>query len=88
MSHYLRRQLETSELPGEFSEKSHSSQVRLVVNVLLEKKCEEEVILVMLDYGYSESFANLMRMAHKHNCWWINIDCDGEYVAGLEINDW
>jgi hypothetical protein len=56
--------------------------------VLLEKKCEEEVILVMLDYGYSESFTNLMRMAHKHNCWWINIDCDGEYVAGLEINDW
>lgn len=58
------------------------------INVLLENTFEEEKIRVMLENGYSESFANLMRLAHKHNCCWINLDSDGDYVEGLEINDW
>lgn len=57
------------------------------INVSLENEFEEKVLL-MLDYGYSEPFANLMRLAHKHSCCWINLDCDGEYVDGLGINDW
>ena len=58
------------------------------INVSLDHDFEERMIL-MLDYGYSQSFVNLMRLANKHKCWWINLDCDGgEYVDGLEFNGW
>ena len=38
--------------------------------------------------GYSEAFIRLMKMAAKNDCWWINLDADGEDVEGLEQNEW
>ena len=38
--------------------------------------------------GYSDAFIRLMKMAAEHNCWWINLDSDGEDVEGLEQIEW
>lgn len=74
--------------PESFPTRVISHEYGWWIKVLLEKEFETEVILVMFAHGYSESFANLMRLAHQQKCWWVNLDCDGEDVDGLDINNW
>jgi hypothetical protein len=38
--------------------------------------------------GYSEAFICLVKMAAGNDCWWINLDADGEDVEGLEQIEW
>lgn len=52
------------------------------------KEFEDEVILAMRTRGYSEAFVRLMRLAYTQECWWINLDCDGDDIDGLEIIEW
>lgn len=38
--------------------------------------------------GFSDAFICLIKLASKSGCWWINLDCDGGEVDGLEQNKW
>jgi hypothetical protein len=49
---------------------------------------EEDKLLQIKRCGHSDIFINLIRFAAKNRCWWINLDCDGEEVDGLEYNEW
>ena len=49
---------------------------------------EEAKLHLIKQSGYSDFFIDLIKFADKNSCWWINLDCDGEYVEGLEYNEW
>lgn len=38
--------------------------------------------------GFSEAFIMLIKKASNWGCWWINLDCDGFEVEGLEVIEW
>lgn len=40
------------------------------------------------DRGYSLQFLKLLELARKNDCDWINLDCDGPEIAGLESVQW
>lgn len=58
------------------------------INIHEEKLLDDEIIKPMREDGYSEGFISLIKKASDHDCWWINLDCDGGYVDGLEIFKW
>jgi hypothetical protein len=58
------------------------------INVPEVKLLEEDLIQPMKCADYSVRFINMIKMASKNGCWWINLDCDGGYVEGLEYNEW
>ena len=49
---------------------------------------EEGKFQELKEDGYSDAFINLIKLASKNGCWWINLDCAGEEVDGLEQNEW
>lgn len=49
---------------------------------------DDDVLEQMLVAGYSQAFVTLMVYASKRDCWWINLDCDGEEVEGLLKHEW
>ena len=54
-------------------------------------RCPEHrafVLKTMREYGYSQSFIDLLKHAAQNDCWWINLDRDGEDVDELEQNEW
>jgi len=59
-----------------------------LINVMEGNLLEDEMIKPMRKDGYSESFISLIRKASEHNCWWINLDCDGGYVEDLRSHEW
>jgi hypothetical protein len=38
--------------------------------------------------GYSDAFVGVLSYASKHECWWVNLDADGEDEADLPTFDW
>jgi len=59
------------------------------INVPDKKLWEEELIASQIQsQGYSKDFLALILFAMKRECWWINLDCDGSYIAGLNSFDW
>ena len=38
--------------------------------------------------GFSDAFINVLRHAREHECWWINLDADGEDEEVLPTFDW
>ena len=53
-----------------------------------EQMLKEDVFPWMRGYGYSEAFINVIKMASKANCLWLNIDYNGDLVEGLSFCDW
>lgn len=58
------------------------------INVPEVKLLDEDWIQRMKCEGYSDRFINLIKMASENDCWWINLDCDGTNVDGLEPIAW
>jgi hypothetical protein len=59
------------------------------INVPEKKLWEEESKAdCMRKQGYSEGLISVLMFARNNDCWWVNLDCDGEYVDGLEIFEW
>lgn len=38
--------------------------------------------------GFSEAFLNLLRLAHRMNCPYLKLDCDGPIMDDLPKFDW
>lgn len=38
--------------------------------------------------GYSNAFVGVLSYASKHECWWVNLDADGEDETDLPTFDW
>jgi hypothetical protein len=49
---------------------------------------DEEVFKEILNYGYSNEFVELVKVALNHDCDWINLDCDGAEIEDLPKFDW
>ena len=58
------------------------------VAVYDEQMLKEDIFPCMRVYGYSEAFINVIKMASKTNCLWINLDYNGYFVEGLGFCDW
>lgn len=59
------------------------------INVPEKKLWEDELIASQIQaQGYSKDFLALLLFAVKHGCWWVNLDCDGSYIEGLNSFDW
>ena len=59
------------------------------INVLDWAEWDENMFVQKLEeQGYSQGMLNLLTYAAVNGCWWINLDCDGCYVDGLEEFDW
>ena len=41
-----------------------------------------------IDPSMPEDLAACLRLAHKHDCEVLCLDCDGEVVEGLPVYDW
>jgi hypothetical protein len=41
-----------------------------------------------LEFGFSESFVNLIRLAHKQGCKYLCLDCDGFVYEDLPKFSW
>ena len=80
--------LKLLEAPDAFPSRVIPHEIGWWINVPEVKLLEEDLIQPMKCAGYSERFINMIKMASKNGCWWINLDCDGEYVEGLEYNEW
>ena len=49
---------------------------------------KEYVFPCIRENGYSKAFINVIKMASKANCLWLNIDYNGDIVEGLSFCDW
>ena len=49
---------------------------------------EEPIADQIREQGYSEDFISMLVFARDNCCWWVNLDCDGEFVEGLKNFDW
>ena len=38
--------------------------------------------------GYSEGLISMLIFANENDCWWVNLDCDAEFVEGLKSFEW
>lgn len=56
--------------------------------VFPDENFKDSMLFFMRERNYSEAFIKLIKMAYVRHCWWINLDCDGDFIDGLEINDW
>ena len=47
---------------------------------------EDDKLHQIKQCGYSDLFVNLIKFAAKHDCWCINLDCDGEVLDDEEMD--
>ena len=40
------------------------------------------------DANLPQDLKNCLILAKEHGCSWLQLDCDGDYVEGLEKYDW
>lgn len=48
----------------------------------------EDVFPSITENGYSKAFINVINMASKANCQWINIDYNGDSKEDLDFCNW
>jgi len=49
---------------------------------------EDSIADCMRAQGYSDAIISMLIFARDNDCWWVNLDCDGEFVEGLEVFKW
>ena len=58
------------------------------IHVELDAKRAEELASELRAYGFSDAFIAVLRHARQHDCWWLNLDADGEDEDDLPTFDW
>ena len=56
--------------------------------ILFDVKQLKDVFPCIRENGYSKAFINVIKMASKANCQWINLDYNGDFVEDLGFCDW
>jgi hypothetical protein len=49
---------------------------------------EEPMADWIREQGYSEGIISMLIFARDNNCWWVNLDRDGEQIEELEEFEW
>jgi hypothetical protein len=58
------------------------------IHVELDPERAGELAFELTARGFSSAFINVLRHSREHDCWWVNLDADGEDEEGLPTFDW
>jgi hypothetical protein len=58
------------------------------IHVPLEPAELATLAVALKAHGYSDAFVGVISYASNHECWWANLDVDGEDEADLPNFDW